>query len=229
MENPQNTKTIPNRLFVLKSPFDIVRNQYDIVINDGIRDGKIIVPDDKELCIRLYDKIYMNNDPGFDLSECLDYHFTHSDNKEYFLRYVKEALIMQHSDWPSNAYEEYRHKQALEWFANNITNAHLNTSVEDAPEKLSHRILLLYELGIVDFLSKEYFNSQQNDRNSTDFAKIIAVIINEDDKVETIRKAISGMNTGNKSDIVTSTATKKVGTFLSNFNIKLKRLKRSNY
>ena len=92
-------------------------------------------------------------------------------------------------------------------------------------DKTAHKILLLHELGIIEYLQKEYFHPSQTDRNGTDLANIIANIISEPTKGETIRKNISGILSRGKDNIMTKSAVAEVKKFLITFNIPLKRIK----
>jgi len=221
-ENKQIPQNIPHRLFVLKVPADKDKNEYDVVLSTGTVNGQPIIPNDMELCISLYDLMYMNTNPGFNINACLDYHYNFSEDKEYFLEFVKEALTMQHLDWPSEPYTDYRHKKVLDWFikmndAPNIENG-------GGPIVVGHKIVLLYELGIIEYLKKEYFSLLQSERTDTDFAKLIAYLIGEKDKTENIRRAISGIKTGKKNDPATPPAIRQVKSYLATLDIDLKRL-----
>ncbi|HTI60772.1 hypothetical protein [Mucilaginibacter sp.] len=111
-------------------------------------------------------------------------------------------------------------------------NLHLNepesmnlTELGKFSDTLSHKTLVLYELGIIDYLKREYFHPQQNLRNSTDLATLVAHIIGQPEKNDTIRKHISGIDSTGKDKITTAPGIKEVKKFLAQFDIDLKRLK----
>ncbi|AMR34256.1 hypothetical protein A0256_23785 [Mucilaginibacter sp. PAMC 26640] len=99
-----------------------------------------------------------------------------------------------------------------------------SVEVADISNKLAHKILLLHELGIIEYLQKEYFHSQQVLRNGTDLANLISKIIGET-KSGTVRKDISGIYSKGKDSIMTEKGIRAVKTFLAQLNIPLKRLK----
>lgn len=89
---------------------------------------------------------------------------------------------------------------------------------------VAHKILLLHELGIIDFLKDRFFSLDQNLRTGTDMANMIATIINESNS-GTVRKAIDGLTSKSKSNIITTTGIRKVKSYLAKFGIDLRKLR----
>lgn len=207
-ENNQIPKEIPHKLFVLKVPADPDKHEYDVVLSNGTINGKPIIPNDSELCIFLYEIIYINSKPGFNIHACLDYHYSFAEDKEYFLEVVQDGLIMQHASYEASTYDEYRHKKVLAWF--DIKAKGPLYVYSNLPDRVSHKILLLKELGIIEHLKSRYFSLSQNERSDTDFARLLAIILNEVDSTETIRKAILAIGTGKNADPATGPGIKKV-------------------
>ncbi|MBN2155278.1 MAG: hypothetical protein JW776_04495 [Candidatus Lokiarchaeota archaeon] len=63
-------------------------------------------------------------------------------------------------------------------------------SLQTIPNSIAQKLMLVYELGIIDHLNERY----QLDNNFSRIANILAVVI--DSKSETIRKTISALQTG---------------------------------
>ncbi len=121
---------------------------------------------------------------------------------------------------------------ALQTFIEDQENLYLSkpetieaVEIDKISDSLSHKILLLHELGVVEYLQKEFFHAQQTLRNGTDLANLLSNIIGEPTKSETIRKHLSGIHSKGKDSIVTNPGIKEVKKFLSQFNMPLKRLK----
>jgi len=89
-------------------------------------------------------------------------------------------------------------------------------------EKISHRIVLLHELGIIDLLKKE-----RKDLNETYFAQLIGTLIGviEKEKVETIRKNLAYINVKHRNNPINNNSTNAVKSLLAKYGIGLKRLK----
>lgn len=76
-----------------------------------------------------------------------------------------------------------------------VNNQNLNTDLQVEKIKiLSHKIALLYELGILELINERFKSSSKN--NNTQKAKLLSIILGESNKksIESIRKLLSYIN-----------------------------------
>lgn len=222
-ENNIIPNKVPHKLFILKVAAYAHKNDFDLIIGNNIINGKPDVPDDIQLCELFYHHLYWNK-PGFDIHGCLDYHYTSCEDKNVFLTFVKETIISIHLDNPAERNTDYRHAKVMAWFDLKEKVPEMNINLDNLPEKATHRFLLLYELGIIDHLTKEYFHHKQTLRTDTDFSRLISIVIGDPSTAPAIRKMISSVGHGNKSDPITKPGIKKIKKILLEYSIDLKRL-----
>lgn len=87
-------------------------------------------------------------------------------------------------------------------------------------EKASHKILVFYELGILDHLRKNY--SVLAVDTNTNLSKLLAPLLNE--KPETIRGALKNLNQSKPKGIINTASVRKVKAELSKLGIETKTL-----
>ena len=98
----------------LPSPYEIVLPAQYSNAMDNYHD---IEPDDYRLAEFLFEKIFFNPDYGFDIEECLGYHFDKfTGSKKRFINFTKVALTKKvYSDANSNILSESIAKTVLSW------------------------------------------------------------------------------------------------------------------
>jgi hypothetical protein len=90
---------------------------------------------------------------------------------------------------------------------------------------LSHKITLLYELGILDLINKRFEKSRRN--SNAQKARLISIILGETDKTstESIRKLLSYIeNAGHKQNPITTDSIISVEKILLEFDLKKEKI-----
>ncbi|MFD2200178.1 hypothetical protein [Shivajiella indica] len=89
---------------------------------------------------------------------------------------------------------------------------------------LSHKITLLYELGIIDLLKQRL--QESNNLTATNLANLIGIIIDNNQKkdVNSIRKALSYIETNNKKNPINADSIKAVKKILIDLDLKPQKI-----
>ncbi|MBL4676397.1 MAG: hypothetical protein JKY70_09375 [Mucilaginibacter sp.] len=222
------SQRVPHNLFVMKMVHHTDINDFDIVLTGWSGDEPLIYKNpkgeiDNAILFEQFRDIIYNKLQFSQISNCLDYHFEQCENKKEFLDTLKDSFEVYHLTSQVDAYSEFQYKKVKAWFAE-VEKDDIENLPSNRLTVVNHKIALLYELGVIDHLQKEYFSAQSN-RTNTSFAKLISEIIGQPDSADTIRKNLSNLNTGSKNDPNKSVSVTHVKTFLSQFGIDLKRLK----
>jgi hypothetical protein len=87
--------------------------------------------------------------------------------------------------------------------------------------KVAHKLVLLWELGIIQQLQREY-----KQLKPIDFARLIGAIVNETEKakIETIKKTIIYIGNKKENDPINPISIKKVKSLLAQFGIETKKI-----
>jgi hypothetical protein len=87
-------------------------------------------------------------------------------------------------------------------------------------DKANHKILILYELGVLDHLKNKY-STLAIDSN-TNLSKLLVPLLNE--KFETIRKALENLHQGKRKSVINKNSVRKVKSELNKLGIDTKTL-----
>lgn len=89
----------------------------------------------------------------------------------------------------------------------------------EALDKVSHKIVLLFETGVIEHLKTNYKNLSDEQ-----FAKLVSNIIGEENNVETIRKALVYINTTSPKNPINKTSSSKIKSLLIGYGIETTRI-----
>lgn len=175
----------------------------------------------------LVETLFSNHDPAFDIEGFLDHQIDCSTtNQKKFLDSLGNLIQFGLSIWNKSGIvpNTFTGKRVENWVAEKRLELKNDLMPLEFSDKTVHKILLLHELGVLDYLTDKYFSSKQTIRTNTDLAKLIATIIS-DPKPDTVRKCISGVNASGKNATATTQGIREVKKYLAGFNIDLQNLK----
>ncbi|MFC2099094.1 hypothetical protein ACFLSP_05040, partial [Bacteroidota bacterium] len=153
----------------------------------------------------------------------LDYQYDNCDgDKEDFLTEVgslirgDESLIfsLQKKDWNKNKIIE-------NWIVKKSMQLPKTVAIDSLElSATSHKFLLLYELGVIDYLKQQYPKLDYD--TNTIISKLLGAILEV--KSDTLRNCLNEVGTGHKNDPITKPGVNKVKSVFSSFGIEVKRL-----
>ena len=178
-----------------------------------------------QLVNQLLDMVLEFNVVG--LVKFLNYHYDNCEgDKEDLLTEIgslirgDESFIfsLQKKDWNKN-------KTIEEWIIKKTMQLPKTGSIESPDQiatirKTSHKFLVLYELGLIDYLKKQYpvLDYDTNTLISKLFGAILEV------KSETLRSCLNHAGTGHKNDPITKSGVNEVKSLFSLYGLEVKRL-----
>ncbi len=175
----------------------------------------------------LVETIFSNHDAAFDIEGFLDYQYDccNGESKK-FLDTLGSLIEFGLSPWNKSGIvpSTSKGKRVDMWVAEKRNGLNGELNPVEFSNKTAHKILLLHELGILDYLTEKYFSAKQTIRTNTDLAKLISSIIS-DPNPDTVRKCITGINSDGKNSITTKQGIREVKRYLAAFDINLQTLK----
>ncbi len=199
--------------------------EYQIVKNNGVidKEGKRIpVPPSAVQIDSAFKRLLFSKDMRYETEALLDFHFSEYKGKpNIFLRHTEQILsdvndkthpILKYSlDWLKKKNEENNQDETV---SENISPA-------KTLNKIAHKLVLLWELGIIQLLEKE-----NKDLPPIEIARLVGTIINEKDKaqIETIKKTLIYIGKKNPRSPINPTSIKKVKSILADYGIETKKI-----
>ncbi|MBC7758371.1 MAG: hypothetical protein H7069_05910 [Phormidesmis sp. FL-bin-119] len=169
----------------------------------------------------IVDILILNQDAAFDIEDFLDHQYDccNGEHKK-FLDTLGSLIQFGLTIWTKTGIvpENFSGIRVKAWVNEKRQVLREQLAPIQMPSAIAHKVLALHELGVIDFLRKKYFSTEHTDRDYNVEARLVSAILSIE-KVETVRKAISGINSTGQDKIKTKPAIQEVNSFLARFGI----------